>query len=71
MTKEQAITISAKYAEQQGWPWLQPIECKRAFPWCFKADYLIRSLADHRGQNVVMTIDAVDGTIKNARFVSR
>lgn len=71
MTEADAIDIAVKHAEQQGWPWLEPVECKRQKRWLSNAVYVIRTNAGKRGANVVLTIDAVDGKVKEARFLSR
>ena len=71
VTEADAIEIAAKHAKQQGWPWLEPIECKRQEPWFANAVFVIRTNADKRGANVVLTIDALDGEVREARFLSR
>ncbi|MBM3273434.1 hypothetical protein FJY94_09435 [Candidatus Kaiserbacteria bacterium] len=71
MTEADAIDIAAKHAEQQGWPWLEPVECIRRKRWFSNAVYVIRTNADKRGANVVLTVDAVDGEVREAQFLKR
>lgn len=71
MSEVNAIDIAKKYADQQGWTWLEPVECKLRKRWFTHATILIRTNAGSRGINIVMTIDAVDGKVIDARMLKR
>jgi hypothetical protein len=71
VTEAEAIEIAFSHAQKQGWTWLQPVHCQLRSRWFGNAVYVIRSSADKRGANVEVTIDAEDGTIKDARFLPR
>jgi hypothetical protein len=71
VTETDAIQIAAKHAEQQGWPWIEPVECKLRRRWFSCAVYVLRTNADKRGANIVMTIDAENGRVLEARILSR
>ncbi len=71
MNEKEILEIAVKYAQERGWPWLEPIEVRRRSRWFGRAVYMIRSKSEMRGRNVVMMIDAVDGAIKQAGFLRR
>ena len=71
MTEQEAIAVAAKYAREQAWTWLEPVECRRKSRWFQKPVFEIRTNASSRGSNIVVTVDAIDGTIVRANFLPR
>jgi hypothetical protein len=71
VTEADAINIAAKYAQEQGWPWLEPVVCRRRKRWFSNGVFVIRTNAGMRGGNVVLTIDATDGKVREAQFLRR
>ena len=71
MTETEAIEIAARHAKQQGWTWLEPVECKLNKRWFSQPVYVIRTNTGNRGCNILMMIDATEGTVTEARFLPR
>ena len=66
LTKEEAIAIARSVAEQEGWPWREPIWANtyRNFFLFGTLRWHIRTNSDHRGGNVnVHLIDATGEVI--------
>ncbi len=71
MTKQEAIDIAASHAREMGWTWLEPVVCEGNLLWIFFPVYVVRTNVGLRGVNVVIKINATDGTIMGANFLPR
>ena len=64
ISREEAVAIAFKYAQEKGWPWKEPISTsERAFDW-----FIMTNRAS-RGGNATFTIAWKGGGIKRADFI--
>lgn len=70
-TEADAISIAERYAHEQGWLWLKPIEAIERTAWRGHImRWEIRSNINGKDANGYIVIDAVTGEITEARFAS-
>lgn len=71
MTEDRAVEVAETFAKNQGWPWLQPVTCRRRYR-CLRGHvYVVVSNVDSRGLNVRVVVDANDGTVLRATLLPR
>ena len=64
MTREQAIRIAHRYAEAQGWPWLQPVTATRHRRWLLGPwVWWVITNGSIRGGNCTVTVDEKSGRV--------
>ena len=71
MTHTEAIEVARQHALTQGWPWKEPVECKRRGGWFRTAYWEVRSNVGSRGCNAVMIVDDLTETVTKANFLPR
>ena len=71
VSEGRALAIAKEHAEDRQWPWLEPVECKLETGSSPQGIYVIRTNTRGRGCNVVMQVDASDGTITKSNFLPR
>ena len=72
MTEQEVLRLAQERAHAQGWPFELPVEVWLCKPWFFgRAQWIVRSHADHIGSNVWVVIDDETGRIVSAAFAPR
>jgi hypothetical protein len=73
MTKDEATAKAKKAAEQEGWPWKEPVHAKheRSFIIFGQVYWRIMTNANFRGQNANILIDDRSGNVIKKAFASR
>lgn len=71
VTEDEAIQIAKQTAEVQGWPWVGEVLIDREQLAEGHYAWTIKSNAGALGRNVLVTVDAKDGSVLNRRFWPR
>ncbi len=73
MTREQAIAIARRVADERGWPWTDPIHAKRRGGWLVfgRRRWEVRSNADMIGTNVYIVVDEATQHVITAVWLPR
>ena len=72
MTAEEAVETARRLAQQQGWPWLAPVEARRRRAFLLgPARWHVWSNAGTRGANVRVVIDDASGAVVERGFLPR
>lgn len=72
MTEQDALRLAQERAQAEGWPFEPPVDARLRKPWFFgRAQWTVRSHADHIGSNVWVVIDDETGRIVSAGFAPR
>lgn len=73
ISEEEAIEIARRVAAEKGWRWQAPVRAHRTRAWIFvgRAEWEVRTNADMRGTNVLVVVDAQDGTVLRAAYLPR
>jgi hypothetical protein len=68
-----AIEIARRVAAEKGWQWRLPVKADRTGPFFFsgRAEWEVRTNANMRGTNVLVVVDAQDGTVLRAAYLPR
>jgi hypothetical protein len=72
VTKDDAVARAKTFAEQQGWPWREPVHAETYRRW-FLGPVRWRVVSNHgfRGGNAYVEIDDLAGEILKANYIPR
>ena len=73
ISEQEAIEIARRVAAEKGWRWREPVKARRTRTWIFigRAEWEVRTNAEMRGTNVLVVVDAQDGTVVRAAYLPR
>ena len=70
ITEQEAIAVAKKVAEENSWPFEEPVKCKEGKQ-SGKRAWLIRTNNDKLGGNLEVAISTEDGSILRRAFLLR
>jgi hypothetical protein len=73
MEPEDAVRIARVVADEQGWPWQEPVEVirRRSFVFFGAVSWEVRTNAECLGMNVSVEIDDATGRVLRKGFLPR